>query len=81
MSKNKDVLQLTLFHDVPAGAIETLFDDENKLWFKRADLGRYLYIIDIRHVFKDVRTTPRLEIIGGVSKPVLGKIHMIPLSI
>ena len=66
-------MSLTLFNSVPAGATETLFDAENKPWFKRADLGRYLGIVDIRHMFKGIKTTPRLEIMGGVQNPSLGK--------
>ena len=65
--------ELVLFEAVAAGAIETLFDGENKPWFKRADLGRYLGIIDIRHMFKGIKTMPRLEIMGGVQNPSLGK--------
>ena len=42
-----------MFHKVPAGAIETLFDDQNQPLFKRADLGKYLGIEDIRQTFKD----------------------------
>ena len=45
--------QLVLFEVVPAGAIETLFDDQNQPWFTRADLGRYLGIRNIRDNFKD----------------------------
>ena len=40
-------MSLGLFNSVPAGVIETLFDDQNQPWFKRADLGRYLGILDI----------------------------------
>ena len=65
--------ELVLFEAVPAGAIETLFDDQNQPWFKRADLGRYLGIVDIRHMFKGIKTTSRLEIMGGVQNPSLGK--------
>ena len=46
-------MSLELFHKVPAGAIETLFDDQDQPLFKRADLGKYLGIQDIRHNFKD----------------------------
>ena len=53
-------MSLALFNSVPAGAIETLFDDQNQPWFKRADLGRYLGIVDIRHMFKGIKTKPRL---------------------
>ena len=56
--------KLFLFETVAAGAIETLFDDQNQPWFKRADLGRYLGILDIARNFKDIKTTPRLEIMG-----------------
>ena len=43
---------LELFHKVPAGANETLFDEENQPLFKRADLGKYLGIEDIKINFK-----------------------------
>ena len=41
-----------LFQKVSAGAIETLFDEQNQPLFKRADLGKYLGIEDIRRNFK-----------------------------
>ena len=40
---------LALFNSVPVGAIETLFDDQNQPWFKRADLGRYLGIVKVKN--------------------------------
>ena len=46
-------MSLELFHEVPAGAIETLFNEQNQPLFKRADLGKYLGIEDIRHNFRD----------------------------
>ena len=42
-------MSLALFNSVPAGAIETLFDDQNQPWFKRADLGRYLGIVKVKN--------------------------------
>ena len=57
-------MSLALFNSVPAGAIETLFDDQNQPWFKRVHLGRYLGILDIARNFKDIKTTSRLEIMG-----------------
>ena len=42
-----------MFHKVPPGATERLFDDQNQLLFKSADLGKYLGVEDIRHNFKD----------------------------
>ena len=62
-------MSLALFNSVPAGAIETLFDDQNQPWFKRADLGRYLGIVDIARNFKDIKTTSRLEITGQCRPP------------
>ena len=41
-------MSLTLFNSVPAGAIETVFDDQNQPWFKRANLGRYLGIVKVK---------------------------------
>ena len=46
-------MSLELFHKVHAGAIETLFDEQNQVLFRRADLGKYLGIEDIKHNFKD----------------------------
>ena len=66
-------MSLALFNSVPAGAIETLFDDQMQPWFKRADLGIYLGIVDIRHMFKGIKITSRLEIIGVVQNHSLGK--------
>ena len=43
------MMSLELFHGVPAGAIETLFDEQNQPLFKRADLRKYLGIEDIKH--------------------------------
>ena len=64
MSKILQRCLLNLFEAVAAGAIETLFDDQNQPWFKRADLGIYLGILDIARNFKDIKTTSRLEIMG-----------------
>ena len=61
--------ELVLFEAVAAGAIETLFDRENKPWFKRAGLGRYLGILDIARNFKGIKTTSRLEIMGQGQAP------------
>ena len=46
-------MSLELFNEVPAGAIETLFDEQIQPLFKRADLGTYLGLEDIKHNFKD----------------------------
>ena len=35
-------MSFELFYKVPAGAIETLFDEQKQPQFKRADWGRYL---------------------------------------
>ena len=43
---------LELFHKVPAGANETLFDEQNQPLFKRDDLVKYLGIEDIKINFE-----------------------------
>ena len=69
-------MSLELFQKVPAGAIETLFDDQNQLLFKRGDLGKYLGIEDIRHNFKDFPshyTRSRSDLEAGGWAPSLGR--------
>ena len=69
-------MSLELFHEVPAGAIETLFDEQNQPLFKRADLGKYLGIRNIGDNFKDFPSGynhPRSEIEAGVSTAHLGR--------
>ena len=46
-------MSFELLHKVPAGTIETIFDDQNQPLFKRADLGKYLGIEDIKNNSKD----------------------------
>ena len=41
-------MSLALFNSVPARAVETVFDDQNQPWLKRADLGRYLGIVKVK---------------------------------
>ena len=69
-------MSLELFHKVPAGAIETLFDEQNQPLFKRADLGKYLGIRNIRDNFKDFplyHVHPRSEIEGVGLYGTLGR--------
>jgi len=67
-------MSLELFYEVPAGAIETLVDAENKPLFKRADLGRYLDIKNIKSNFVEVvKTRTRKEIMRGRSDLPLKK--------
>ena len=47
-------MSLTLFHEVPVGAIKTLFDEQNQPMSKRTDLRKYPGILDIRHNFKEL---------------------------
>ena len=42
-------MSLALFNAVLAGTIETVFDDQNQPWFKRADFGRYLGIVKVKN--------------------------------
>ena len=64
-------MSLELFQKVPAGAIETSFDDQNQPLFKRSDLGKYLGIRNIRDNFKEFSShhaRPRSEIPLGRTK-------------
>ena len=67
-------MSLELFQKVPAGAIETLFDDENQPLFRRSDLGKYLVIRNIRENFREFlshHACSRSEIEGvGVTYPL-----------
>ena len=70
-------MSLELFHKVPAGAIETLFDEQNQPLFKRADLGKYLGIRNIRDNFKDFplhHAHPRSAIEGVGLYNTLGRV-------
>ena len=66
-------MSLELFQKVPAGAIETLFDDENQPLFRRSELGKYLGIRNIRENFREFlshHACSRSEIEGvGVTYP------------
>ena len=69
-------MSLELFHKVPAGAIETLFDAQNQCLFKRVDIGRNLGIRNIRDNFKDFslhHVHPRSEIEGVGVTDTLGR--------
>ena len=69
-------ISLELFRKVPAGAIETLFDKQNQLLFKRADLGKYLGIRNTRDNFKEFSSHhahPRSGIEGAGVTYTLGR--------
>ena len=66
---------LALFNALPAGAIETLFDNQNQPWFKRVDLGRYLGIVKVKssmHIPSDFMCK-RQDIEGVWPQAPLGK--------
>ena len=68
-------MSLALFNSIHTGAIETLFDGENKPWFKRADLGRYLGIAKVKnsmHIPSHFMCK-RQDIIGAQVPGALGK--------
>ena len=68
-------MSLSLFNAVPEGAIETVLDGNNKLWFKRANFAKYLKIANIRDQFGDIATETRYDIVqdGVVSNYTLNK--------
>ena len=58
-------MSLVLFQNL--SCIETLFDEQNKPWFKRADLGRYLGIVNVRCLtISNGVLRPRCQINGSV---------------
>ena len=70
-------MNLELFHEVPARAIETLSNEQNQPLFKRAGLEKYLGIEDARHNFRDFPlhySRLRLDLEGGGLFPTLGRI-------
>ena len=62
-------MSISLFNAVPAGAIEVLTDLEGSPQFKRADLGGFLGIVDVKATLRDVSTTSRKILSGGVCSP------------
>ena len=64
-------MSISLFNAAPAGAIEVLSDANGAPHFKRADLGRFLGIVDVRHNFKNIAAKSRSGICkpGGVGTP------------
>ena len=52
-------MSVSLFNAIPTGAIEVLTDATGEPHFKRADLGRYLGIVDVKtslHKYRDKNT-------------------------
>ena len=66
-------MSVSLFNAVPAGDIEVLTDATGAPHFKRADLGRFLKIVDIRATYRDVKTTSRNLLIPHASDACLSK--------
>lgn len=61
VKKKMSSSQLTLFNTVPAGAIDTLYDEGLQPRFKHANLERFLGVCDITRNFRDLdeETTKR----------------------
>ena len=68
-------MSLSLFNAIsPRGsAVEVLTDATGAPRFKRADLGRFLGIVDMRHTFEKIATKSRLELSepGACGAPTL----------
>ena len=62
-------MSVSLFNAVPAGAIEVLTDANGAPHFKRADLGRFLGIVDVKATYRDTSTVSRKLISKGVCLP------------
>ena len=52
--KSARKMSISLFSAIPAGAIEVLTDAKCSPYFKRADLGPFLGIVDIARTFKNM---------------------------
>ena len=69
-------MSLELFQKVPAGGIETFFDDQNQLLYKMSDPGKYLGRRNIRDNFKEFSShhaRPRSKIEGVGVTNILGR--------
>ena len=58
-------MSLALFNAVHAGSIEVIFDSQNQTWFKIADEGKYLGMVNIAASvanIKDVEICTRNQI-------------------
>ena len=69
-------MSLALLHEVPAGALETLLNEQKQRLFKRVDLGKHLSIEKIRDNFKEFLshcTHTRSEIEGSSLTSTFGR--------
>ena len=59
-------MSVSIFNAVPAGAIEVLSDTTGAPCFKRADLGRFLGLVDVKATYRDTSTVSRKLLSKGV---------------
>ena len=62
-------MSVSIFNNVPAGAIEVLSDATGAPCFKRADLGRFLGLVDVKATYRDTSTVSRKLLSNGVISP------------
>ena len=62
-------MSVSIFNAVPAGAIEVLTDAIGAPHFKRADLGRFLGLVDVKATYRDISTVSRKLLSNGVGLP------------
>ena len=62
-------MSLSIFNAVPAGVIEVLSDANAALHFKRADLGRYLGLVNVKATYRDISTVSRKLLSNGLISP------------
>ena len=60
---------MSITNAVPAGAIEILSDATGAPHFKRADLGRFLGLVDVKATYRDTSTVSRKLLSNGVISP------------
>ena len=62
-------MSVSIFNAVPAGAIEVLSDANAALHFKRADLGRFLGLVNVKATYRDISTVSRKLLSNRVISP------------
>ena len=62
-------MSVSIFNAVPAGVIEVLSDATGAPCFKRADLGRFLGLVDVKATYRDTSTVSRKLLSNGVISP------------
>ena len=66
-------MSIALFNAVPTGAIEVLSDAEGLPHFKRADLGRFLGLVNVKATYRELKTISRKALFKTGDTPLRGQ--------